>query len=135
MRALVLFLFLLASGWCQAADYAVVVSSQSSIGTLDEHKVRDIFLKKRNFDGGKRLVPVNLLGEASVRRTFESHILDMDRNAINRYWISNHFQGVSPPATQASLASVKKFVERVDGAIGYLPLDMVDASLKVVYEF
>lgn len=139
MRALALALLFVASSvtsnWCQAADYVVVVARDSPIARLDTDRVRDIFLKKRRFDSGTRLVPVNLLGDAPVRRAFETGILDMDRAAINRYWTRNHFQGISPPATQASLASIKTFVERVDGAIAYLPANMVDNNLKVVHEF
>jgi len=129
-------LFLPVSGnTAVGSGYAVVVSSESAIADMAPDKIRDIFLKRRNFEGGTRLIPVNLVGEDEPRREFEAAVLGMDREAINRYWISNHFQGVSPPTTQASLQSVKSFVENVDGAIGYVPLDMVDGNLRVVYEF
>ena len=113
----------------------MVVASNSVIGELDMARLKDIFLRHRNFEGPVKLVPVNLVGEDPVRIHFEEAVLMMDRDEINRYWISNHFQGIRPPVTQASLQSVKAFVEHVDGAIGYLPVDMVDASLKVIHEF
>ena len=135
MRLAITLAFALQLSAAFAADFAVVVSSNSPIENLNSGKLRDVFLKKRNFDGKHKLYPVNLLGEEVVRRQFEEKVLRMNRDEINRYWISNHFQGISPPITQSSLVSVKRFVEKVDGAIGYLPKDMVDSELKVLYEF
>jgi ABC-type phosphate transport system substrate-binding protein len=135
MRYLLLPIMLLALSPALAQDYAVVVASTSTIDSLDGAQLKGIFLRQRSFEGDVRLVPVNLLGEESMRIEFEERVLMMNRDEINRYWITNHFQGVRPPATQASLQSVKAFVQRVEGAIGYLPRNMVDAEVKVVYEF
>lgn len=135
MRILLTFLMLLLSCPVLAADYVVVMSSTSSVEAMDVDKIRDIFLKKRSFEGASRVVPVNPLGSDPVRIEFEMQILSMDRDEINRYWVNNHFQGVSPPTTQASLQSIKRFIETVEGAIGYLPIEMVDANLKIIHEF
>lgn len=118
-----------------AADYAVVVAKESGISAMEQSRIRDIFLRRRNFEGSVKLIPVNPLGEDELRRRFEEAVLMMDRDEVTRYWTASHFQGVSPPTTQASLESVKRFVERVQGAIGYLPLTMVDDSIRVLYEF
>jgi len=134
MRILVLLLVLLPLAGC-GQEFAVVVSSKSAIKELDEARLRDIFLKKRSFDGSTKVIPVNPIGDDPARRIFEERILMMDRNELNKYWVSNHFQGISPPTTQASLQSIKRFVESVDGAIGYLPLSMVDEGLVVLHEF
>jgi hypothetical protein len=136
MLRVLFFLILLSQ--CQLAlaeKYAVVVSRNVQLDVLDQNKVKDIFLKKRSFGGSTRLVPVNLLGDEPVRRVFEEKILHMQRDELNRYWISNHFQGISPPTTQASLPSIKLFIKKVDGAIGYLPIEMVNEELKIIHEF
>ena len=135
MRILLAILLVVAVQPCVAADYAIVVAANSSIQSLDERKARDIFLRKRNFEADVRVVPVNLLGDDSTRREFEVRVLQMDLDEINRYWITSHFNGLSPPTTQASLQSVKAFVQSVEGAIGYLPIEMVDSGLKILYEF
>ncbi|MBL4682937.1 MAG: hypothetical protein JKY88_19770 [Pseudomonadales bacterium] len=118
-----------------AGEFVVVVSSSSKVGLLDSNKVRDLFLKKRSFSGKQKLIPVNLLGDNEIRAEFERSVLRMRREEINHLWIKDHFLGISPPVTQASLASIRLFVERVDGAIGYLPKDMVNDNLKIVHEF
>lgn len=135
MRTLLITMSLLLPISAFSADFAVVMSSSSSIQALDTGKIRDIFLKKRSFEGANRVVPVNPIGSESVRIEFEAQVLNMDRDEINRYWVNNHFQGVAPPTTQASLQSIKRFIETVEGAIGYLPIDMVDTNLKIIYEF
>ena len=135
LRTLIVIILL---GLCQsalAATYAVVISSHVQIEKLGEHKVKDIFLKKRGFSNGIRLISVNLLGDGQARKDFEMRVLHMNRDELNRDWISSHFQGISPPATQASLLSIKRFIENVNGAIGYMPMELVDDRLKVVYEF
>lgn len=118
-----------------SAEYAVVVSRESGITSMDANRIRDVFLRRRNFEGDIKLVPVNPLGEDELRRRFEETVLMMDRDAVSRYWTTSHFQGISPPTTQASLESVKRFVQRVQGAIGYLPVQMVDDQVRVLYEF
>jgi len=135
MRVLFLLLFLIQAGSAFAEGYAVVVSRATALESMDVNTVRDVFLKKRNFGGDVRMVPVNPLGGEDARFAFEARVLNMNREALNRYWIGNHVQGISPPTTQASLASIKRFIEKVDGAIGYLPSEMVDSGLKVLYEF
>lgn len=135
MRIVLLLLSIILVSVAEAAEYAVVVARNSPIETLDSERLRDIFLRRRSFEGDVPLVPINLLGEEAVRTRFESQVLQMDRAQINQYWVTSHFQGIKPPATQASLQSIKTFIERVDGAIGYLPISMVDDGLKVLHEF
>jgi hypothetical protein len=118
-----------------AQEYAVVVSARSNIESIDARLVRDIFLRKKNFAHGVRVRPVNVTGDRVVRRAFESTVLKLNREELNQYWVERHFQGVSPPGTQASFASVKKIVERVEGAISYLPHELIDEQVKVIYEF
>jgi hypothetical protein len=135
MKRLILTILLVLSPLARAEEFAVVVASNSSISMLDMARLKSIFLRQSSFEGGTRLVPVNLLGEDNARIEFEMRVLMMERDELNRYWITSHFQGLKPPATQASLDSMKAFILRVDGAIGYLPLSMVDQNLRVVYEF
>ncbi len=134
MRLLLVLIFLLPFT-VNAAEYAVVVANTSDVNAMDAARIKEYFLKKRSFEGDTRVVPVNPLGNDPARILFESQVLNMSREEINRYWVNNHFQGVSPPPTQASLQSVKRFIETVKGAIGYLPLEMVDSNLKIIHEY
>lgn len=135
MRLMLLIISLLIPFPVLGQKYVVVTSVKTEIESLDAHTIKDIFLMKRKFSGSVRVFPVNLLGSTPIRSNFEDVILNMDREELNQYWVKNHFQGISPPSTQASLQSIKLFVEKVDGALGYLPSNMLDDNLKVLYEF
>jgi len=135
MRALTTLILFIAAMPVWAESYAVVVSHQSKIDVISAARVQDIFLKKRRFAGDVKVVPVNILSGSPARMAFENMVLQMDRSEVQRYWTESHFRGVSPPITQASFQSIKKFVENVDGAVGYVPLELVDPSLRVVHEF
>jgi len=117
------------------SEYSVVVSKKTGVSEISQQQLRDLFLQKRRFVGDQPIVPVNILGHDDVRSTFESKLLQMDRNQLNSYWVKQHFKGISPPLTQPSFESVKSFIENVDGAIGYLPSAMVDSKMRVLYEF
>lgn len=135
MKRWLLFTLLLLSPLTRAGDYVIVANASTDFAMADVDAIRDVYLKKRGFSGDVRLVPINLLGDHEVRKYFEDNVLRMSHDELNRYWIKSHFKGVKPPPTQASLESVRRFVERVNGAIGYLPKSMVDDKLKVLYEF
>lgn len=118
-----------------ANEYALVVSKKSSISELSKQQIKKIFLKKRYYVGDQKVLPVNLTSNMELRIHFEEKVLNMDRKKLNSFWTKQHFQGVSPPSTQSSINSLKLFVQNVDGAIGYLPKNLIDNSVKVIYEF
>jgi len=119
-----------------AAKYGVVVTSHKSkveIPTL--RQLKDIFLMKRHYVGDTKVLPINMLLASDLRQKFEKNVLKINREKLNKYWIKQHFQGISPPITQASARSVKLFIKNVEGAIGYLPLSLVDDDMRILYEF
>jgi len=118
-----------------SAKYAVVISSKSNLEKLSTRQIRDIYLMKRNFVGNQKVLPLNVLASLPLREVFENNVIRMNREKLNDYWIKKHFQGISPPITQSSAKSIKLFIDNVDGAIGYVPLNIIDSSLKVLYEF
>ena len=118
-----------------SSEYAVVVSKNSQVMKLSKKQIKDIFLIKRHFIDKVKVVPINLSASSKVRNEFEKKILKINREKLNRYWIKQHFQGISPPVIQSSNKSMKLFIKNVDIAIGYLPILLLDSDLRVVYEF
>jgi len=97
--------------------------------------MKDIYLKKKEFIGGKKIIPVNLSAQDPIREKFEAQVLEMDREEINNYWIEQHYQGIRPPATQKSIKSLKAFVSNVEGSIGYISKKENDELMRILYEF
>jgi ABC-type phosphate transport system substrate-binding protein len=118
-----------------AAQYSIIISKKTDVNELSTQQIRDIFLQKRHSLGNQKIIPLNLVGQEPSRIAFETDVLGMGRDRLNTYWIKQHFQGITPPITQPSHESIKAFVQNVEGAIGYIPSSMVDASVKVIYEF
>ncbi|MCW8838335.1 MAG: hypothetical protein OQK11_06505 [Thiovulaceae bacterium] len=118
-----------------AGEYAVVVNKKNKIDKISKKQLKNIFLKKRHFIDNQKIVAINVSANMPLRMKFEKSILQMSREKLNSFWTKQHFHGISPPLTQSSTNSVKLFVKNVDGAMGYLPKNLIDDSIKVIYEF
>lgn len=131
------FWMMLIALWVAAAaePISVVTSAQSPLERLSLRQIQDLFLGKRQYIDAYRVVPVNLLAENPLRKSFEQNVLGMNREVLNAYWVRQHFQGVAPPLTQSSVAALMKFIGNVEGSICYIPSSMVGEQVKVLYEF
>lgn len=118
-----------------AAEYAVVMNTHAPVEKLSQRQLQDIFLMKKHFINEVKMVPVNSAASSSIRTVFEKNVLHKNRNKLNKYWIKKHFQGIQPPIVQSSSKAVKLFIQNVDGAVGYIPIKLVDLNVKVLYEF
>lgn len=92
-------------------------------------------MKKTLFIGDKKVVPVNLSPRDTVRTSFEKNLLLMSFNRLKTYWTKQHYLGHRPPVTMKSQESVKKFIKRVENAIGYMELSKVDKDLIILYKW
>lgn len=134
MKIITLYLLSMLLSLCMwANDYAVVTGknfAEISIG-----QIKALFLKKTSYLGDKAIVPLNLSSRDSVRRSFEKKVLHMNFNRLKSYWTKQHYLGHRPPVSMKSQESVKVFIQKVDGAIGYMELQKVDNSLNIVYKW
>lgn len=119
----------------QAAQFVVIANKASKIGKdLDANEIRRIYLKKRRYIDTLRLIPLNLSASDPLRESFQRTIISMSDRQLASYWAKQHYLGHRPPLTMMSVESVIAFVREVDGAIGYVPKEAVDASVKIIYE-
>ena len=119
----------------KTSPYSVIVNSNSQIDSIDKSQLRDLFLRKNSYINKQKIIPVNLLADNSARKAFESSILNMDRATLNTYWTSQYLKDIRPPLSKKSYNAVLIFVLNVDGAIGYIPSNMVDNRVRVINEF
>jgi ABC-type phosphate transport system substrate-binding protein len=125
-------LILVMAGPVFAEDLVVIVHADRHV-RLTLHEVAQIYLKKRRFwERGERIVPVNRNSGCAAREGFTRRIFGEDAAQLVIYWNRQYFRGVLPPATLASDEAVKRFVAREPLAIGYIPARLADASVKVV---
>ncbi len=116
-----------------ADTYAVIVNK--NMKNINKVQIKAVFLKKLTHINGVKMIPVNLNARDPLRRKFEKEILHMSFTRLKAYWIKQHYLGNRPPLSMKSEDSVKEFVKKIDGAIGYIHLEKVDNSVKVIYQW
>ena len=119
----------------EASQFVVIANKASKIDKqLDANEIRRIYLKKRRYIDTLRLIPLNLSASDPLRESFQRAIMSMSDRQLASYWAKQHYMGRRPPLTMMSVESVIAFVREVDGAIGYVPKEAVDSSVKIIYE-
>ncbi|MDD2906666.1 MAG: hypothetical protein WBK95_02270 [Sulfurimonas sp.] len=117
-----------------ADEYAVVSNAKMKDLTLLE--IRAIFLKKITLiSDDTELVPINLEAMDPLRLKFEKEVLGMSFSRLKSYWIQEHYLGHRPPISMKSQESIKAFITKVDGSIGYLNIENIDANMKIHYRW
>lgn len=118
-----------------AIPLVVIVNSSVSQGSFSTGELSAIFTtRKRNYDGGQRVIPLNLPPGDEGRVTFDKKVLGMGPDEVARYWIDRKVRGGNPPPRHVpSAALVARLVEKLPGAIGYVPASLA-GKLRVVAE-
>ncbi|WKE67024.1 phosphate ABC transporter substrate-binding protein [Gallaecimonas kandeliae] len=130
MRRLLCAAALMGLSAAAMADIAVIVNPGQSQVPSDE-MISRLFLGKQ-----KGLVPFNLAEGQGARDEFNSKLLGKNSAQLKAYWSKLIFTGGgTPPAELADTAAMKAKVATDVNAIGYIPADAVDASVKVIKTF
>jgi ABC-type phosphate transport system substrate-binding protein len=116
------------------ADEYVVISNKN-MKDLSESEIKAIFLKKLTFANDTKVVPINLKARDPLRLKFEKKVLHMSFQRLKSYWTKQHYLGHRPPVSMKSQESIKAFVKKVKGSIGYIKANRVDNSVKVMYRW
>jgi len=118
--------FLLMTVCMLQAEQWVIIGHGSLPNTrLDAEHVRALYLGKKHYLEEQRIKPLNLKSDNPLRQAFEQDILDLDREEIHAYWIKQHYLGKRPPKVLSSVETLLRYVEQVEGTIGYVPLSAI----------
>jgi ABC-type phosphate transport system substrate-binding protein len=114
---------------------AVIVPTQEQADKLKltPSSLKLIYLRKQLFwPNGKRIVPVNLQSEHSLRSQFSQAVLgSLPKQQID-YWNGLYFNGIQPPHSVNSEEAVIRFVAETKGAIGYVDACSVDDRVRTL---
>ena len=114
-------------------EYAVIANKH--MDDLSPSQIRAIFLKKVILINDMKAVPINLDARDPLREKFEQQILEMSFDRLQSYWTKEHYLGHRPPISLKSQESIKAFVKKVDGSIGYIDSVNVDEGVKILYKW
>jgi hypothetical protein len=118
-----------------AFSYEYVVIANKNMEDLSPSQIKAIFLKKLILINDIKAVPLNLDARDPLRTKFEQKVLEMSFDRLQSYWTKEHYLGHRPPISLKSQESVKAFVKKVDGSIGYIEMDNMDDNLKILYKW
>ncbi len=100
---------------------------------LSPDEVAQIYLRRKRFwDDGTAIVPLNLPSQVPLRMRFSQLVLNQTGPRLADYWNRLYFDGILPPATLASTEAVRRYVASDPNAIGYVPVAEVDGSVRVI---
>lgn len=113
---------------------AVIVNKGNPASVLSQNELRPIFqTTKKNWEFGQDAIPINLLEDNPLRVEFDHAVLGLDPERVARYWTDRKVRGgARPPVRVPNSSAVLKSVATKPGAVGYVRLSEVNATVKVV---
>jgi phosphate transport system substrate-binding protein len=101
---------------------AIIVSPTSNLTNISIADLRRVFQSERLTDpDGNRLIALNHPPKTVDRVGFDQVVMGMDPERVGQFWIDRKIRGGSgPPRTVESLATLRRVVEKLPGAIGYI---------------
>lgn len=117
-------------------ELAIIVNKSNPNDNLQFSELREYFLAERSnwsSGGGKVRVIMREPGEPE-REAVLRLIYDMNEKDFNSYFLGKKFRGevIEEPRLRSSTPDMIKTISNVQGAIGYVRADEVDASVKVL---
>jgi len=114
-------------------EYAVITNK--NFGTISKNQLRAIYLKKLTYINDVKVLPINLEPKSKIRESFNKNILNMNYTRLKAYWNKEHYLGHRPPLSLKSQESLKAFLKKVDGAIGYIEAKDIDKNMHVIFRW
>ncbi|CAG1021884.1 hypothetical protein DOJK_01308 [Patescibacteria group bacterium] len=118
-----------------AGNQVVIVANASlAINSINENELLRIYLLRQTFwSDGSPIIALNLEANSPTRDIFTTQVLKQTSSALANHWQQMHFKGKTPPLVQNSDQAILMFVEKVQGAIGYISSDTpVSNHVKVL---
>jgi ABC-type phosphate transport system substrate-binding protein len=118
------------------ADVVAVVSSTSTITSLSNAQVTDIFFGKvSRFPNGTLAVPIDQVEGSPARDEFYATFASKSAAQVKSLWAKIIFTGRGqPPRTVANSIEVRKLLAANPQAIGYIERSSVDNSVKILVQ-
>lgn len=116
-----------------AADWAVVTSPSSPLGTISKADLKRVFTGKKSNVSGVKVVPFMLAETSPAAQSFLKDVLGMTPEEYKKYWIDAQVKGEgTAPATQKSSAVAILVSADLPGALAVVEKSAVNATVKEV---
>jgi len=119
----------------QTEPLVIVVNRSNPVTDLSSSELRTIFLGNRShWANGRRITLVMREPFEPERKTIVHDVCEMSEDQLKTHYLHGLFTGeiLVSPKTLTTAVGVRKFIYYVPGAIGYLRMSDVDATVKIV---
>lgn len=132
-RAIVAVLLLLP--FSLFAEVLVVTGANSPSVSMSRTQICDVFIGKvKSLPNGINATPIDQPEFNPLREEFYSKVTNKSVAQVKTNWAKLYFTGRGvPPREGAGSEDVKRMVNSMPGAIGYIGRSSLDGSVKVLY--
>jgi ABC-type phosphate transport system substrate-binding protein len=118
------------------ADVVAVVSATSTITSLSNAQVTDIFLGKVNrFPDGTLAVPIDQAEGSPARDEFYATFASKSPAQLKAYWAKIIFTGRGqPPKAASNSLEIRKLLAANPRAISYIERSAVDSTVRILVQ-
>jgi len=118
-----------------AKDIALIVNQENTLEDISFHELVQIFkLDKLAWMNGTQIYLVMRESGTVEKQLVMEKILKMDEQQLKKYWLKKLYQGkiTKYPSAAISNETVKRLINKIPGAIGYIDVEAVDSRVKVL---
>ncbi len=115
------------------ADLVVVTGSNSTITSLTENEVRQLFSGQLKTLAGQRVQPLDLPNSEQHREQFYRKLMGRSPEQMRAYWTRLIFTGQGKPPREVSNTQELTTLVGTGEYIGYLPAEAAGGDLRVLY--
>ena len=113
---------------------AVVTHRENPTPSLTQAELARMFRKTQTeWPDGERCIPIDQVGGSEIRTEFGRIVLEETPDEWKRYWMQQTMTGnARPPVALDSSDTVKKYLQKLRGAVAYIYLSEVDDTVRVL---
>lgn len=117
-----------------APRIAVITHVENTTPTLTRTELARMFRKKQTeWPDGERCIPIDQMGGSDIRSEFGRIVLEESPDEWKRYWIQQTMTGnARPPIAVENSETIKKYVQKLPGAVAYIYESDVDDTVRVL---
>lgn len=112
---------------------SIITNKSLNLNSLTTIELIEIYTLNRKFwDDDTRIVIVDMKGENECKSSFYE-LLEMDYTELQKIWLRKQFSGAGiPPKVFKTSEEIIEMVAQTEGAIAYIPSEMVSNKIKVI---
>lgn len=113
---------------------AVVTHVENKTPSLTRTELARMFRKQQTeWPDGERCIPIDQMGGSDIRSEFGRIVLEESPDEWKRYWIQQTMTGnARPPIALENSETIKKYVQKLPGAVAYIYERDVDETVRVL---